>query len=91
MSDFCCSWPVYNRVFRQAELMDRMIARVGAQPAVAVRREKGMAWYEARTRCIHCVHDRQCLNWLESSSSPCAEPNFCPNERFFQECKGRGT
>ena len=91
MSDFCYGWPVYNRVFRQAELMDRMMERMGVDPSVAVRRENGMAWYEARTRCIDCVHERRCRSWFEPSSSSGAEPDFCPNARFFQECGGSGT
>lgn len=37
MSDFCYGWPVYNRIFRQAELMDRMMEHVGANRSVAVR------------------------------------------------------
>lgn len=91
MSDFCHSWPVYNRVFRQAELMDRVMERLGAKQSVAVRRENGMAWYEARTKCIDCVHERQCRNWLEATTSSDAGSDFCPNARFFDECREGGT
>jgi hypothetical protein len=91
MSDFCHDWPVYNRVFRQAELMDRMLMRMGASASVAVRRDNGMAWYVARTRCIDCVHERQCRAWLEHAG-PCGEePEFCPNMQFFQECRPAGA
>jgi len=87
MSDFCYSWPIFSRVLRQAELMDRMMDRVGASPSVAVRLESGMAWYEARTRCIDCVHDQRCRDWLQSASPSSAEPDFCPNAQFFRECR----
>jgi Family of unknown function (DUF6455) len=87
MSDFCYSWPLFNRVFRQAARMDRMLDRVGVSPSVAVRLESGIAWYEARTRCIECVHEQCCRNWLESTSPSSAEPDFCPNAQFFEECK----
>ena len=89
MSDLCYGWPVYNRIFRQAELMDRMMEHVGANQSVAVRLENGMAWYEARTRCIDGAHERQCRNWLElGSNASRAKPDFCPNARFFQSCQG---
>jgi hypothetical protein len=48
MSDFCYSRSMFDRVFRQAELMDRMMERVGVNAAAAVRVDKGMAWYEAQ-------------------------------------------
>lgn len=87
MSDSCYSWPLFNRVSRQATRMDHMMERVGVSPSVAVRLESGMAWYEARTRCIDCVHEQCCRNWLESASPLSAAPDFCPNAQFFQECK----
>lgn len=86
MSDFCYSWPVFNRVFRQAEVMDRMMERVGVRPAVAVRIDQGMAWYDARTKCIDCLAEQQCRWWLESADASAAPPDFCPNAQFFREC-----
>ena len=88
MSDFCYSRPMLNRVIRQAELMDRMMERVGVDPAAAARIDRGMASYEARTRCIACCSERQCRDWLarsdaEASSEP---PQFCHNAKFFRRC-----
>ena len=54
MSDFCYSRPMLNRVLQQAELMDRMMERLGLDLAAAARLENGTVWYEARTRCIAC-------------------------------------
>ena len=64
MTDFCFSRPMLERVLHHAELMDRMMERVGVNAAVAARVDRGMAWYEARTRCIGCSSERQCRDWL---------------------------
>ena len=89
MSDFCYSRPMLNRVLHQAELMDRMIERLGVNPAAAARLEKGMAWYEARSQCIACHNEGKCQEWLkrapvEPSDEP---PGFCANFAFFRRCK----
>lgn len=86
MGDFCYPWPVFNRVLRQAETMDQMLEHVGASAGVALRRENGMAWYEARSRCIECPHDRRCRSWLATHSEG-EVPAFCPNAEFLRACK----
>jgi hypothetical protein len=85
VSDFCYSWPVFERVFRQAELMDRMMDQVGVVPAVAARVDQGMAWYTARTACIDCLAEQHCRKWLENAG-PKPAPEFCPNVPFFRRC-----
>lgn len=47
--DFIYNRPVLDRVFQQAELMDRMMQRVGITPIAAARIDRGMGWYEARS------------------------------------------
>ena len=88
MSDFCYSRPMFDRVFRQAELMDRMMERVGVNAATAARVDKGMAWYEARTKCIACCSERQCRDWLARSEAQVFSeaPEFCHNAEFFRQC-----
>jgi Family of unknown function (DUF6455) len=88
MSDFCYSSPMLDRILRQAELMDRMMERVGVIPAAAARVDRGMAWYEARTRCIACCSERPCRDWLTLSESQAvsAPPEFCHNAEFFRCC-----
>src|SRR6266487_1214823 len=86
MSDFCYGRPMWDRVFRQAELMDRMMESVGVGLTAAARVDRGMALYEARTRCIACCSERECRDWLaraESKSSP-EPPQFCHNAEFFR-------
>jgi hypothetical protein len=88
VSDFCYSRPMLNRVLQQAELMDRMMGRLGVNPAVGARLENGMAWYEARSRCIACDSDRQCREWLKRppGEPAMAPPGFCHNATFFHRC-----
>ena len=85
MSDYCYSFPVFKRVLHRADLMDRVMARVGTDPVRAMRAEQGMCWYQARTRCIECNADVQCRAWLKAQpdGKPAAAPAFCPNARFL--------
>ncbi len=88
MTDFCYSRPMMERVLRRAELMDRMMQCIGVEPARAARIDKGMAWYEARSRCIACLLDRQCRSWIESQGVKApAPPGFCANAEFFRQAK----
>lgn len=88
MTDFCYSFPALNRVLTQSEVMDRVMARLGASPLEAIRRDQGASWYEARTRCIACTVDRECRLWLEVvDDASDHEMTFCPNWAFFNLCR----
>src|SRR5262245_11727400 len=88
MSDFCYSRPMLERIVRHAELMDSIMERLGIDPAVAARLDRGMAWYEARTRCLACCDERQCRHWLEQADpAPTAPPRSCANVEFFRRCR----
>jgi hypothetical protein len=89
VSDLCYSRPMLNRILRQAELMDRMIECVGVDPATAARLDKGMALYEARSRCIACCSEQKCREWLERTPTGAASepPEMCHNAEFFRSCK----
>jgi len=90
MSDYSYGFPIFNRILAQAELMDRMMARTGADPLVAIRRDDGASWLEARSRCADCIADKLCRRWLDTN--PCHEPldvpTFCVNRAFIQSCWG---
>lgn len=88
MSDFCYDRPMLNRIFRQADLMDRVMAHAHLDAAAAVRLDRGMAWYEARSKCIACDHERQCRLWLERNDLAPESPPQCPNADFFRRCAG---
>jgi uncharacterized protein DUF6455 len=86
MTDFCYNLSTFDRIFRQAKLMDRMMQRVGVHAATGTKIDKGGEWYEARTKCIACRSDRECREWLarpdvDAVSDP---PEFCENGNFFR-------
>ena len=86
MTDFCYTRPMLNRVFAQVALMDGMMERVGADPVAAAREEAGMAWYEARTKCIGCCSGALCRAWLARARWPAQPPAFCHNADFLRRC-----
>ena len=86
MSDFGYRWQILNQASRQPKLMDRMMERMLVNLIVAGRIDGGMAWYEARTKCIFCRHEGQCRNWLEGSAALAGPTDFCPNVDFFRWC-----
>ena len=89
MSDLCFSWPMLKHVLSQTELMDQMMSRLGVNPAVAVRIDRGAAFYDARTKCIGCPSGGSCRCWLTSSEAAVTPPDFCPIAAFFEDCAKR--
>lgn len=89
MTDFCLGPQTLKRVARQTELMSRMLARLGVEPA-RDRGEASMGWYEARLRCIACRWSGRCAGFLAEAprvASPHA-PEFCANAGFYRERSG---
>ena len=89
MSDQSSAFPIFNRVHTSADLMDRMMARTDANPLIAIRRDGGTSWFEARSRCIDCVADRLCREWLDAGSCDQRQdaPAFCVNRAFIGACR----
>jgi hypothetical protein len=71
---------------RQTKLMDKMMARLGVNPAVAAAVDGSLAWHEARTKCLFCSNVLQCRAWLEGAAPQGGPTEFCPNMIFFQGC-----
>lgn len=92
VSDFCYSLPVLERIVAQAEMMDTMMAKVGVDPLIAIRRDAGAAWFEARTRCIDCLAAGECRQWHAAAAflQRHGAPQFCPNRDFFEACLRQG-
>ena len=65
------------------ELMVRMMDHMAVDWKTAERIDGGLAWYAARSKCVFCRHEADCLSWLES---PVSMPAFCPNVKFFNQC-----
>jgi hypothetical protein len=89
MTDFCVGAPMLQRVLLQADLMNHMMECVGVAPARASRLDKGMAFYEARSRCIACAHDRLCRRWIEAQHGATASepPGYCANREFLRRAR----
>jgi len=89
VTDFSYSRPMLDRVLRQAELIDRVMCRVGVDAGTAARLDRGMALYEARSTCIGCSRERQCRIWLaRAEAQGVVEPaEFCENAAFFGRCR----
>ena len=89
MSDLCHGRPMLDRVIRHAELMDRMMERVGIDAAAAARLDKGMALSRARSKCLGCCRERQCSDWLARSEidAPGEPPEFCSDVEFFRRLR----
>src|ERR1700675_232632 len=80
------SW--LKEVLRRQELMDDVMQKSGVDVLTAIRADNGQAFFEARTKCRVCPHERDCRNWwLESCETLRLPPNFCPNANFFRACK----
>lgn len=80
-------WPMFHRVWRRAELTDRMIIELGIDPLVAARIDKGEAYCEACDICLTCPAARACRSWLNVTDQPPCPPDFCPNADFFESCR----
>jgi Family of unknown function (DUF6455) len=86
VSDFCLGRPMLDRVLRQAELMDRVMEQLGIDPVVAARVDRGLGFYEARSRCIACSRERECREGLQSPAREAGPASFCPNAAFLRTC-----
>lgn len=86
MGDLGKSWPMLDRNSRQPELMQRMMDRLGVNQALATRVDGGMAWAEARTKCVFCRNEQGCRAWLEGSEGAPMPQGLCPNIGFFRWC-----
>ncbi len=87
MTDFCFSRPMLERVYAQAGFMDRMMQHLGVRRVDAARVDRGMGWYEARTRCLGCQSESRCRAWLAETRVSAEAPSFCANAAFFNACR----
>jgi hypothetical protein len=75
-----------QRVLRQTKLMELMMKRLGVNAAFAAQMDGGLAWHEARTKCIFCPNVERCCAWLEGCEPLPGPADFCPISGFFQDC-----
>ena len=91
MSRLSSQQPTLIRYLRCPELMDRMMERVGVAPGEAACVDGGLAWLEARTKCIFCRQVGECCGWLEGHDIRATPADFCPNSAFFESCTERSS
>ena len=77
---------ILDRKSRHPDLMERMMQYMRVSPFAAARVDGGMAWSEARTKCIFCQREDECTHWLENPKGSGDPRQFCPNVRFFRQC-----
>ncbi len=80
-------WPMFRRVWRRAEMLERVASLLGVNLAVGARLDAGEAIGEATTRCLHCRFAGECRSWMEASECSPLPPGLCPNRKFFSRCK----
>ena len=84
-------WPMFEQVQVRAQLLDDMMACIGANSVVAARRSMGAQLLEARANCIRCGFSAECRRWIEQSPQDCRPPPFCCNREFLSSCTQVGT
>ena len=88
MRNYRC-W-ILDQDARHPDLMERMMQRMSVDRFTAARVDGGMAWYEARTKCIFCRRENECVHWLEALDNTSNPRQFCPNVAFFRSCAQPG-
>ncbi len=79
-------WPMFRRVWRRAELTNRMIEALNVDPIIAARIDTGDAYRDACATCLTCPAAPACRRWLNEPEYTSKPPDFCPNARFFGTC-----
>lgn len=87
MLDDDARWPMFRHVWRQADLLDHVLARLGVTPADAARLDAGMAYAGARDTCLDCPRAQACARWLAQPDPVPALPAMCANAAFFARCR----
>ena len=87
MRDYRC-WILDCRS-RHPDLMERMMQHMNVSPLAAARVDGGMAWCEARTKCIFCRRENECARWHEHPEGNIRFPPILPERRVFSAmCSG---
>lgn len=81
------SWPMFHRVWRRAELLERMIEALAIPPLAAVVPDAGEAYARARSQCLACTRAPDCRAALAEAHSLALPPAFCPNANYFARCR----
>jgi hypothetical protein len=75
-----------DRVWHLADLLDRMIDRVGVA-GTAGRIDGGEGLQQAAKICMLCNATAMCERFLSAENTETEIPPFCPNRPFLLRCR----
>ena len=79
--------PMVTQVERRARRMNDMIKALDVDEIALMRRNRGEAYAQARTKCLNCVCPGECLAWLDAGGEKREAPWYCPNRDVFANCR----
>lgn len=79
--------PMVTQVERRARRMNEMIQALNVDEVALMRLDRGEAYAEARTKCLHCVCPGECLAWLDAGGLKDDGLWYCPNRELFVKCR----
>ncbi|MES0385386.1 MAG: hypothetical protein ABUJ98_12460 [Hyphomicrobium sp.] len=68
------------------ELMDLMEERADVNTAEAAINVSSLAWFEAHSICIFCLHVGKCGYWLECANTRSTPGDVCSYSEFCGAC-----
>ncbi len=71
------------QVNSQIVLMNLMMKRIGVAQDSVMEKDGGLAWLEARTKCVFCRRTQECRAQLEQDRFSLSPRAFCPNAGLF--------
>ena len=75
---------MYNKMMRQADLMDTMIDTLGVRSALESRPDQANVMRRAAGRCMGCNESAACEQWLTENDSAAEAPQYCRNHDMFE-------
>ena len=67
-------------------LLSQMLGRQGLRIEDPLTRQTGYAFAAAVRRCVNCVQQASCADWLDAGNKSGYE-KFCPNAGYIEELK----
>ena len=80
-------WPSLEQVLSRQRLMDEMMEVCDVDGLSIARKDGGLAFLEARTKCRYCLSESACREWLRFTPDADRAPDFCPNADLFASCR----
>lgn len=82
-------WPMFERVWKQEEVMHEMMVKLGVDPVAVARLNGGDLYSQLQTTCVDCVHADICRAWLRTSGAAPIPSEFCGNYETFVACRAQ--